>query len=126
MPAASIRNRARRAIMTLRSAALAPLSSIESRAMLSWRGGWKPAIGRDVSLMASLLDDGRVVWKASPESKVRQTAVEIGEGLGRNVRRPDLHRCADRGVQHPCRYDERRPGLCLNQRDVCASALLCV
>ena len=94
--------------------------------MLSWRGGLSLEIGCNVLLMANLPDDGRVVRGASPESKLSQTAVEIGEGLGRNVRGPNLHRCAYRGVKHPCRYDDHRPGLCFNQHNVRAGALLSV
>ena len=67
-PAASIRRRTNREITVLRSGALIPLSSNESNAMPSWRGGLNLTIGCNAFLIASLLDDVRVVGVASPES----------------------------------------------------------
>jgi hypothetical protein len=70
-PAASIRRRAKRAITALRSAALIPLRVIESNAILNWRGGLK-VIGCNAFLIASLLDDVRVVGVVSSESPFPQ------------------------------------------------------
>jgi hypothetical protein len=49
-----------------------PPSFIESNAILNWRGGLNLVIGCNAFLIASLLDDVRVVGVASSESAFPQ------------------------------------------------------
>jgi hypothetical protein len=76
--------------------------------MLNWRGGLGFTIGCNAFLIASLPNDVIVVREASPESVFRQQPVKIDKRAHRNERRTDLHRRANRRIEHPCRHDDRR------------------
>jgi hypothetical protein len=125
-PAACVRRRANREITVLRSAGLSPLSSNESNAMQSWRGGLSPTIGFSAFLMAILLDDVCVVWEASPESVFHQQPIEIPKRFRRHVGRPNLHRRTSRRVKHPCRHDNRSARFPFNDENVSPGAPLTV
>ena len=50
--------------------------------------------------------------------------MELRQGWQGDLRSADRHRCTHRRVEHPCRHDDPRTGLALNQDDIGPGPLL--
>ena len=63
---------------------------------------------------------------ASPQSLLREEIVQLVERIQRDARRTQLHRCADRGTEHPRGNDDDDPRTDFYVNDLAVGALLAV
>jgi hypothetical protein len=92
-----------------RSEGVIPPSLAESNGMLSWRGTADGTAGAGEFLILLLLDDGRIVPGASPETALGQQLV-VSQRRQRNARRAERHPSAGGRIQYPCRHHNDHAG----------------
>ena len=130
IPAASISKCASCFTTFMRSTSVNSRVSLDSNAMVFCRGIWAGGTGLLRNLVASdillLLGSGDITAGASPKSARLEQSMQINQCIRRDAWRPDLHRRANPGVEHPLGkygYDARFD---LNVDDASAGAMLAV
>ena len=126
MLAASNSRLASRATAIRRSEEVIPRSLAESNWVLSWRGTADGTAGAGELFMLLLLDDGRIVPGASPETAFDQEMVQLNKPGHRHVRRADLHSGASHRIEHPHRYYSHHAGRRLDVGNAARTTLLAV
>jgi hypothetical protein len=84
--------------------------------MLSWRGAAGAGVGR--LLIVLLLNDGRIVRRASPETALDQQLMQLDQARCRHPRRAEPHPGADGRIQHPSRHHDEHAGRDLDMHDL--------
>jgi len=86
--------------------------------MLSCRGGAGAGVGGLLILL--LLNDGRTVLGASPETASDEQLMQLDQARDRHPRRPEPHPGADGRIEHPCRHHDDHARRHLDMNDVTA------
>jgi hypothetical protein len=106
-----------------RSEALIPRSFPDSNGMLSWRGAaGSGSIGSLPILL--LLDDGRIVQGASPETTLDQQLMQLSQHRYGHPRSAKRHSGAGGRIEHPHGHDDDHAGRHFDVNDLAASAPL--
>ena len=92
--------------------------------MLSWRGAADGRAGVGRLLILLLLDDGRIVQRASSETALDQQVMQLIQCRYRHARRAERHSGAGGGIQDPGRGHDDHAGCRLEENNGSGSALL--
>jgi hypothetical protein len=108
-----------------RSEALIPRIFLDSNGILSWRGAAGiGSIGRLRILL--LLDDGRIVQGASPETTLDQQLMQLSQRRYGHPGSAKRHSGAGGRIEHPRGHDDDHAERHFDVNDLAASAPLCI